>query len=173
MRTRTIVASVLFALLLVACGGDDTEGTSTTEAGQEETTTTAEAATTTTAPGTTSTGAVTTGTLTTAESDLGTILVDAEGRTVYIFMPDAQGTPTCTAECASNWPPLIGDATAGSGADQALVGTAEHPEVGEMITYNNWPLYHFAGDSAPGDTNGQGLQDIWFVVGADGEPITG
>jgi predicted lipoprotein with Yx(FWY)xxD motif len=42
-----------------------------------------------------------------------------------------------------------------------------------MITYNNWPLYHFAGDSAPGDTNGQGLNDVWFVVGADGEPITG
>ena len=95
-----------------------------------------------------------------ADTGLGTGLVAANGMTLYMFMPDAQGDPTCTADCAQAWPPLTVDdgaeVTAGDGVDAALLGTATHPEAGTQVTYNGWPLYYFSGDSAPGDTNGQG-----------------
>ena len=90
--------------------------------------------------------------------------------TVYMFMPDNMGAPTCTADCAQAWPPLLVDdgaeATAGEGLDAALLATATHPEAGTQVTYNGWPLYYFAGDSAPGDTNGQGQGDVWYVIDA-------
>jgi predicted lipoprotein with Yx(FWY)xxD motif len=109
-----------------------------------------------------------------ADSDLGQILTDAEGMTVYLFVPDAQGAPTCTEACADSWPPLIVDdaslVTAGDGTDATLLATVEHPE-GTQVTYNGWPLYVFAGDSVPGDTNGQGQSDVWFVLDPTGTAI--
>jgi predicted lipoprotein with Yx(FWY)xxD motif len=63
--------------------------------------------------------------------------------------------------------------TGGDGVDPALLGTVEHPDAGLQITYNGWPLYVFTGDSAPGDTNGQGQGDAWFALDPAGEPIAG
>lgn len=110
-----------------------------------------------------------------ADSSLGKILTGANGMTVYLFMPDAQGTPTCASTCAQAWPPLtVADAaslTGGDGLDASLLGTAEHPEAGTQVTYNGWPLYYYAADSAPGDTNGQGTGGVWYVVDPTGNPI--
>ena len=110
-----------------------------------------------------------------ADSDLGQILTAANGMTVYLFMPDAQGTPTCTDSCAEAWPPLtVDDAsqlTGGDGVDASLLGTTEHPAAGIQVTYNGWPLYFFAGDSAPGDTNGQGQGGVWYVLDPTGNAI--
>ncbi|CAN5843292.1 SCO0930 family lipoprotein [soil metagenome] len=104
----------------------------------------------------------------TAESDLGPILVDASGMTLYAFLPDAAGAPTCEGDCAANWPPLmasdIGD------LDPALFSIVEHAD-GSMLAVNGWPLYLFANDVEPGETNGQGLGDVWFVVAPDGTPV--
>ncbi|HZI44358.1 MAG TPA: hypothetical protein VFD53_04000, partial [Ilumatobacter sp.] len=61
--------------------------------------------------------------------------------------------------------------TAGDGVDAALVGTVEHP-IGTQATYNGWPLYFFAGDDAPGDTNGQGQGGVWYVVDPTGNAIS-
>ena len=108
----------------------------------------------------------------TTEGDLGTFLVDGEGMTLYVFMPDAQGPSTCEDDCLAAWPALAGPATAGEGADESLLGTAARPDDGsEQVTYNGWPLYYFAQDAAPGDVNGQGLNDVWYVVDPTGNAI--
>ena len=110
-----------------------------------------------------------------ADSDLGQVLTAGNGMTVYVFMPDAQGAPTCTDSCAETWPPLtVDDAsqlTGGDGIDASLLGTTEHPTAGIQVTYNGWPLYFFAGDSAPGDTNGQGQGGVWHVLDPSGDTI--
>lgn len=153
----------MFGLLgLVACGDDDTATTTSTT----ETTEPAET--------TTSTEPAAASTVATADTDLGTILVDGDGMTLYLFMPDAQSASTCVDACAGTWPALAGPATAGNGVDEALLGTADRPDNGSaQVTYNGWPLYHFAGDAAPGNTNGQGIGNIWYVVDAAGNAVTG
>lgn len=113
-------------------------------------------------------------TLLVADSALGQILTAADGMTVYLFVPDAQGTPTCTDACAGAWPPFTADAgqvTGGPGVDPSLLGTTEHPTEGTQVTYNGWPLYFFAGDTAPGDTNGQGQGEQWYVLDPTGTAI--
>lgn len=106
-----------------------------------------------------------------ASSDLGEILVDGEGTTLYLFTPDAQGDSTCYDDCEANWPPLTDGAEAGSGVDAGLLGSTTRTDGSEQVTYNGWPLYYFAGDVAPGETNGQGINEVWFVVSPAGEPI--
>ena len=112
------------------------------------------------------------GTVLVASSDLGAILTDAEGNTIYYFANDSEGTSTCAGDCQANWPPVPaeGTPTAGDGVDAEL-GTAEATDGTTMLTVNGFPAYYFAGDSAAGDTNGQGVGDVWWVFGADGEPI--
>jgi predicted lipoprotein with Yx(FWY)xxD motif len=191
-RTSSRAALALVAMLAVAaCGDDDDDDTAAetttaaaaTEAAAATTAAPAdtEAAATTTpadteAPGTTAadgtTPAAGEATVATAESELGTILVDGEGLTLYMFMPDNQGPSSCEGDCLAAWPSLTGPATAGEGVDESLLGTAARPDDGtEQVTYNGWPLYYFAQDSAPGDVNGQGVGDVWFVVDPAGEPI--
>lgn len=107
-----------------------------------------------------------------AESDLGQILTDADGNVMYFFANDSEGTSTCEGECFTNWPPVPaeGTPTAGDGVTAEL-GTTEATDGSTMLTVNGFPAYYFAGDSAPGDTNGQGQGEVWWVFGADGEPI--
>ncbi|MGH2681814.1 MAG: COG4315 family predicted lipoprotein [Actinomycetota bacterium] len=114
-------------------------------------------------------------TVATGMSDLGTILSDADGRTLYLFLNDSGGESTCYDDCAANWPALVteGDPLAEGEADVTLLGTTERTDGGLQVTYNGNPLYYFAGDEAPGDTNGQGLIDAWYVVSPEGEPIRG
>lgn len=109
--------------------------------------------------------------LATTETELGTILVDGEGMALYLFDDDVDGTSTCYDDCAVTWPPLVGEAVVDGEADEALVGTTEREGGSLQVTYAGMPLYHYAGDTAPGDTNGQGIGGIWWVVGADGERI--
>jgi predicted lipoprotein with Yx(FWY)xxD motif len=107
-----------------------------------------------------------------ADSDLGQILTDADGLTIYYFANDTEGVSNCDAGCLANWPPVPaeGTPTAGEGVTAEL-GTAEATDGTTMLTVNGFPAYYFAGDSAAGQTNGQGQGDVWFVFGADGEPI--
>ena len=108
-----------------------------------------------------------------AESDLGTILVDADGMTLYGFTVDTEGVSACYDDCAAAWPALIadGDVTVGEGLDQSLLTTVERTDGSMQVKYGDWPLYYFANDAAAGDTNGQGLNEVWYVVGADGALI--
>ena len=100
------------------------------------------------------------------------MLVDAGGLTLYAFMTDTEGVPTCVDACAEAWPPALvdGEPTI-EGVDAALVSTVEHPAGGTQLVVDGHPLYTFAGDAAPGDVNGQGSGDLWFAVAPDGTLI--
>lgn len=108
-----------------------------------------------------------------ATTSLGDVLVDGEGMTLYMYDPDAQGDSTCYDQCATAWPPVVGegDPTLGEGLDQALVGSVQRTDGTTQVTYNKWPLYLWQKDTAPGDVTGQAVGGVWWVVGADGEPI--
>ncbi len=109
-----------------------------------------------------------------ATSDLGDILVDQDGMTVYRFVPDTEGASTCTGGCLENWPAVAVDdgesISAGDGVT-AEVDTFTRDDGTVQATVNGFPVYYFANDAAAGDTNGQGVGGNWYVVGADGEMI--
>jgi predicted lipoprotein with Yx(FWY)xxD motif len=111
------------------------------------------------------------------DSSLGTILADQKGNTLYVFLQDTGDTSTCSGDCAATWPALIAKgevkAGGGGGVDESLLGTSARDDGTMQVTYNGHPLYYFSGDQAPGDTNGQGIGDIWFVVSPAGDPIKG
>ncbi|MEX2542099.1 MAG: c-type cytochrome [Trueperaceae bacterium] len=110
-----------------------------------------------------------------AEHDqLGKYLTDSEGRALYLFRNDERGGPsTCYDGCAENWPPVVfeGSLRAGEGVAESLLGTVERDDGSLQATYYGWPLYYFARDEAPGDTNGQGAGDVWFLVSPYGEAV--
>jgi predicted lipoprotein with Yx(FWY)xxD motif len=130
--------------------------------------------TTTTAPAPSTPAAPTPAptTVTVADSPLGKILVDADGRTLYAFTKDTDGTSTCTGACAAAWPAatITGDPVAGAGTTAAL-SVIDAPGGGKMLKAGKWPLYRFSGDAAAGDTNGQGSGGVWFVLSAEGKLI--
>ncbi len=109
------------------------------------------------------------------DSSLGTILTDKDGNTLYVFENDANGESTCYADCASNWPAFeaTGELAAGDGVDASLLGTVDRTDGTTQVTYNGHPLYYFAGDQQPGDTNGQEVGDVWYVVSPAGEAVEG
>jgi predicted lipoprotein with Yx(FWY)xxD motif len=110
--------------------------------------------------------------ITLADSSLGKIVVDANGMTLYAFLKDTGGTSTCSAACANAWPPATATGTPTSATEITAALTAvARPDGTMQLKLGDWPLYRFAGDSAKGDTNGQGSNSVWYVVGADGQPI--
>lgn len=110
--------------------------------------------------------------VTTAETDLGEVLVTDDGMTVYGFTQDEQGGPSaCTGDCLEAWPPVLVDGDAvPPGLDPDVFGVLDRADgEGVQLTANGWPLYLYAADEAPGDTTGQGVGDVWWVVAPDGE----
>lgn len=108
----------------------------------------------------------------------GTILVNAQGRTLYMFVPDKQHRVTCTGGCALNWPPLKLPAgakpIAGGKAEAKLLSSDPDPSGGRVVTYNHWPLYTWVADSAPGVVTGEGLDNsggYWYVIAPSGKII--
>jgi predicted lipoprotein with Yx(FWY)xxD motif len=96
----------------------------------------------------------------------GTYLTGTGGMTLYIFKNDSAGKSTCDGDCATKWPPLVvaaGTPTAGSGVSGALT-TFARSDGSLQVAYDGQPLYYFANDAAPGDTNGQGAGDVWFTA---------
>ena len=107
-----------------------------------------------------------------AKTSLGTVLVGAGDKTLYVFLADSTGTSACTGSCATNWPPLAGDKPAlGAGLTAAEFGSITRADGTTQVTFHGRPLYYFAGDQAAGQTNGQGIGSKWYVVGTDGAPI--
>lgn len=116
-------------------------------------------------------GAAATVTVATAEHDLGTVLVDGDGHTLYLFDDDPEEGSACTDACADTWPPLEGRAEATGGADADQVGTVTRPDGTTQVTYGGHPLYHYAGDRTAGDATGQGIGDVWWAVAPDGSAV--
>ena len=112
------------------------------------------------------------------EGELGTILVNPKGRTLYLFRGDSGTKSTCFGACAAAWPPLHATSkpTVGGGADAALLGTTTRSDGEQQVTYNGHPLYLYAGDEKAGDTRGQGLTDYgagWYVLSPAGQQVPG
>ena len=107
---------------------------------------------------------------------LGTILVNSQGRTLYMFGRDTGTTSKCSGACAVNWPPLRahGKPTIGSGANASLISTSVRSDAARQVTYNGHPLYLFEGDKKPGDTNGEGLTAFggsWHALSPAGNQV--
>jgi predicted lipoprotein with Yx(FWY)xxD motif len=161
-RSITFLATTavipLTALALASCGGGSKDATASTAQ-----------------PKTASGRAATVGL---ANSGLGKILVDSEGRTLYLFKKDAGTKSTCFGECASDWPPLRADGkpAVGSGASASMVGLTTRSDGKPQVTYQGHPLYRFEGDQQAGDTNGQGIKAFgaaWFALSPQGTQVSG
>lgn len=109
--------------------------------------------------------------ITTAETDLGTFLVDGEGMTLYLFTNDSPGTSACEGDCLVAWPPVEGEVTAGEGVDESLIGTITRSDGSTQASYGDWPLYYWVDDKQPGDVTGQGVGEVWYVIDPEGNAI--
>ena len=165
-RPITFLASAavmpLIALAVAACGG----GAAATAAPPPAPSTT-----------TTTTTTTTTATVRVAKSSLGSILVNASGRTLYLFKADSTTMSACTGACATAWPPLLanGTPTAGTGLTASKLGTVSRSGGNRQVTYNGHPLYLFIKDTKPGQTTGQGVTAFgaaWFAVSPAGNQIS-
>ena len=103
------------------------------------------------------------------DSDLGMILTDGMGFTLYYFTKDAlPDTSLCTGGCVDNWPLFYAEnPVPGEGLDMEDFGVIEHPEGGKQTTYKGWPLYYWKNDLNPGETSGEGVGNVWFVAKPD------
>ena len=160
--------AVAGALVLAACGGSGTSSSS----GAGSTPSSGAQPTPSNASNTTGAASV----LSTKTSSLGTFLVDANGRTLYLWDADHGAKSTCSGACAQAWPPLTTTATPkASGAVKAsLLGTTKRTDGTREVTYAGHPLYLFAGDTQAGQTTGQGSNGFgapWWVVTPTGKAL--
>jgi predicted lipoprotein with Yx(FWY)xxD motif len=111
-------------------------------------------------------------------TSIGTILADGRGFTLYAFEADQGTTSACSGACATAWPPLTTTSASpqiGTGVTQSLVGTAKRSDGSTQVTYAGHPLYLFQGDTAAGNTNGQGLTAFgarWDALTGSGQEVT-
>ena len=162
---RTILYSItalVAAATLTACGGGSDEETPAaaddTQSSAEETPAQEEMSTD----------------LGTAETSLGTIVVDGNGMTAYYFLKDVKdsGTSACSGDCLTAWPPITTESdTPTVEGVTGEVGTITGTDGSTQITIDGRPIYTFAQDAAPGDVNGQGVNDVWYVIAPDGSEI--
>jgi predicted lipoprotein with Yx(FWY)xxD motif len=100
-----------------------------------------------------------------SDASLGTYLTDQAGRTLYMYTKDDVGLSNCYDSCAAAWPPLMAQTGPALPPDlPGVVGTTQRTDGGVQVTYNGMPLYYWAKDQKPGDTTGQNVGGVWFVV---------
>ncbi|HEX6481696.1 MAG TPA: hypothetical protein VF043_22870 [Ktedonobacteraceae bacterium] len=161
-RLFLFVGSLLMVMLLAACGNSTTTGSSSGGTGSTPTTAP------TTAPTAAPSAAIKTATATVKGQSL-TILTDAQGKTLYYFTPDTSAKIACTGGCAQAWPPLVFTGTGTPTSATSLPGTLSvfNNANGNQVEYSGYPLYTYSGDTAAGQTNGQGLFGKWYVATPD------
>jgi predicted lipoprotein with Yx(FWY)xxD motif len=149
---------VATAVLVAACGGGTTAAA---PAAPTTTTTTAAAGSSASTAGVT---------LKTDNGSAGIWLTDQAGRTLYLYTVDKGTTSACYGTCATTWPPLTttGSVKVAGDASATDVGETTRTDGSKQVTYGGHPLYYFAGDTAPGQTKGQRLQGVWFLIGPVG-----
>ncbi|MFL5790225.1 MAG: hypothetical protein ACJ76A_01865 [Actinomycetota bacterium] len=102
---------------------------------------------------------------------VGTVLVEQNGHTVYLYTKDTGSKSTCTGTCASTWPALTSDGRATTtGGANGTVGTTKTTGGEQQVTYDGHPLYLYSGDQQAGEATGQGMGGVWFAVTPDGKP---
>lgn len=107
------------------------------------------------------------------------MLVNGEGRTLYVFLPDKHAKVTCVGACAELWPPTklaAGQKASASGqVKPSLLASDPDPEGGRVVTYAGWPLYTYVSDTAPGQATGQDLETNggrWYAIAPSGKTVT-
>lgn len=161
MRTKIVTCMLAGALVVAgaACGDDDSSDQTTADQSDQS-------------PDTTSggEGSSAEALVKTSDSDLGQILTTADGMTVYGFTTDTNGESSCVDGCADAWPPVAVDGEQlPAGMDADVFSVIERPDGSYQLKAGDWPLYTFMGDTAAGQTNGQGTGGTWFVVKPDGQ----
>jgi predicted lipoprotein with Yx(FWY)xxD motif len=168
MKLPLSLAAGAAALLVAACGGSGASTTASTGGGAYS----APAPASTPAAADDGAAVVKTG-----SGAPGSFLVDGQGRALYLWAADHGNSSTCSGECAQDWPPLIthGAPKAGDGVKASLLATTKRSDGSLEVTYAGHPLYTFEGDSAAGQSTGQGSTAFgapWWVVTPDGTAIT-
>lgn len=92
----------------------------------------------------------------------GGILTDAAGRTLYVFDKDQPGKSNCQGPCAQNWPAYTAEPAAGAASPREA--SRFDREGVQQWAWNGQPLYYFAGDTKPGDRNGDGRNGVWHII---------
>jgi predicted lipoprotein with Yx(FWY)xxD motif len=142
MRITALLALLAVSSVLTACGGSDKGSSSSSSASDARSAVVASA----------------------KKAKVGSVIVDAQGRTLYRFTAEAQGVPVCTGECVGTWPPALASSATGL---PEHVATVKRPDGGKLqLTYDGHPLYRYAGDQTKADANGEGVGGQWFVVKA-------
>jgi predicted lipoprotein with Yx(FWY)xxD motif len=166
-RTMMFCASAFgVALVLAACGSSSKSTTAATSG-----TTAATSATTAASP---SSSAASNSPISAANSSKGQILVDAHGKSLYVFDKDTASTITCVSGngCTGLWPPLVvpsgSSAPSGVSGVTATLGTVTRPDGTTQLTSDGRTLYTYNGDPGPGSTNGDGFMGIWHVAKVTG-----
>jgi predicted lipoprotein with Yx(FWY)xxD motif len=169
VRTNSLLAAAaavpLAALVISGCssGSDSGSGNSSTPMASPAAPTAANGAAATI-------GVATSG-------NLGEIIVDSKGRSIYLFQKDTGTKSACFGQCATFWPPVraTGKPVAGTGLTASKLGTTPRSDGQPQVTYNGHPLYLYAADKNPGDVTGQGITAFgggWFVLSPAGDVIT-
>jgi predicted lipoprotein with Yx(FWY)xxD motif len=146
-----LVPTLAVSMLLAACGSSSSNKSS---------------AETSSKPASTQSSASSAAVKTASNAKLGTtVLVDAQGMTLYHLSAEQNGKFICTSSCTGIWHPLT-VAAGSTPAGVASLGTVKRPEGTEQVTYKGMPLYTFAQDTAEGDVKGQGIKDVgtWSAV---------
>ncbi len=166
MRTSVLAASaVLGTLLLAGCGTTTAPGSA--YSGSTATATSSTASSAGSAGSAASSRSMPRAMLTVKKTKIGYVLADANGYTVYWFARDHRGSshPACAGQCLQAWPPVKGTAVAAKGVTlDARLGCITRTSGVMQATYNGYPLYTFASDSAPGMTSGNGSGGVWHII---------
>jgi predicted lipoprotein with Yx(FWY)xxD motif len=162
MRTTSILSTVLAVgvVVLAGCGSDEDGDTGAAGGASTESGSSAPAG-----------DAV----LAAADTDLGEIVVDGKGMTVYVFDKDTPGSgeSACTGGCLEAWPPVVAESESPTAEGvSGEVGTITRDDGTLQVTLGGSPLYLWQNDVEPGDTTGQGVQGVWWVVAPDGTKVT-
>jgi predicted lipoprotein with Yx(FWY)xxD motif len=164
MRAITVAAAGLALGAVAACGQNDpVPGNAAVEEQAE-----AAAAEPNDAPANNQANALTSKLVATAAGDLGQIVVDGKGMSIYRFDADTAKPPVsnCKADCATAWPPVLANDPAAvevEGVDKALIGVLDREDGSKQVTIGGWPAYHHSKDTQPGDVKGQGAAGKWFA----------
>jgi predicted lipoprotein with Yx(FWY)xxD motif len=171
-RTLLAVLAITAAVVAVAGCGSSNKSSPSTSAAAPASSAPASTAPASTAPATPAKGEE----IAAKDTKLGKILVDEDGHVLYLFEADKGMQSTCSGACAAAWPPVLtsGKPLANSGARSAKLGTTSRSDGKAQVTYAGHPLYYYAEDTSPGQTNGQGSNEFgaeWYVVGPGGSKV--
>src|SRR5438477_2796183 len=158
-----IALSVFIVMFIAACGSSTTPG-----GGPYGGSTNPPATTPPTTDGSSSSAVIQTTTVT-VKGQSETVLTNAKGLTLYYFTADSATRSALSRNCLQVWPPLLFTGSGGPTSSTSLTGklSVQMDINGNQIEYNGHPLYTFSGDSAPRQTNGEGLYGVWFVATPD------